>query len=52
MGKKDAGKPKGKMSAYACFTQAFREESKKKNPGASVPLAEFSKQVSEKWQVC
>jgi hypothetical protein len=51
MGKsKDASKPKGKMSAYACFTQQFREECKKKNPNATVPLAEFSKQVSEKWK--
>ncbi|ESN95018.1 hypothetical protein HELRODRAFT_157726 [Helobdella robusta] len=47
---KDSAKPKGKMSAYAFFMQATREERKKKNPEESLSLSEFSKQASEKWK--
>lgn len=50
MGK--AGKPRGRMTAYAFFVQTCREEHKKKHPGESVVFAEFSKKCAEKWKVC
>lgn len=49
MGKKDANKPKGRMSSYVYFVQTCREE-KKKNPGGTIGFAEFSKECSEKWK--
>ena len=49
MGK--AGKPRGRMTAYAFFVQTCREEHKKKHPGESVVFAEFSKKCAEKWKV-
>lgn len=48
MGK--AGKPRGRMTAYAFFVQTCREEHKKKHPGESVVFAEFSKKCAEKWK--
>lgn len=50
MGKKDANKPRGRMSAYAFFVQTCREEHKEKHPGESVVFAEFSKKCSQKWK--
>lgn len=51
MGKKDANKPRGRMSAYVYFVQNCREEHKKTNPGESVVFTEFSKECSAKWKV-
>ena len=51
MGKKDDGKPRGRMSSYAFFVQTCREEHKKKHPGESVVFAEFTKKCAEKWKV-
>ena len=51
MGKKDEGKPRGRMSSYAFFVQTCREEHKKKHPGESVVFAEFTKKCAEKWKV-
>lgn len=48
---KDKNKPKGPMSAYACFVQVIREEHKKKHPEESVVFSEFSKKCAEKWKV-
>jgi len=50
MVKKDANKPKGKMSSYAFFVATCREEHKKKHPATSVNFAEFSKKCSERWK--
>jgi len=47
---KEAGKPRGKSSAYAFFVQTCREELKKKNPTESVVFAEFAKKCGEKWK--
>lgn len=47
---KDKAKPKGPMSAYACFVQVIREEHKKKHPEETVVFAEFSKKCAEKWK--
>ena len=51
MGKKEAGKPRGRMTPYACFVQVCREEHKKKHPNESIVFAEFSKKCAEKWKV-
>jgi hypothetical protein len=51
MGKKEAGKPRGRMTPYACFVQVSREEQKKKHPNESIVFAEFSKKCAEKWKV-
>ena len=45
-----AGRPKGPMSAYACFVQVIREEHKKKHPEEQINFAEFSKKCAEKWK--
>lgn len=50
MPKKDANKPKGRMTAYAFFIQTCREEHKKKHPNETVQFSEFSKKCSEKWK--
>ncbi|KAK7097279.1 high mobility group-T protein-like [Littorina saxatilis] len=50
MGKKDEGKPRGRMSSYAFFVQTCREEHKKKHPNESVVFAEFTKKCAEKWK--
>jgi len=50
MGKKNDGKPKGRMSAYAYFVQTCREEHKKKHPNESVVFAEFSKKCADRWK--
>lgn len=47
---KDKNRPKGPMSAYACFVQVIREEHKKKHPDEAVVFAEFSKKCAEKWK--
>lgn len=47
---KDKNRPKGCMSAYACFVQVIREEHKKKHPDEAVVFAEFSKKCAEKWK--
>ncbi|ESO10510.1 hypothetical protein HELRODRAFT_91764 [Helobdella robusta] len=46
---KDLKKPKDKMSAYAFFMQATREE-QKKNSGESRSFLDFSKKASERWK--
>ena len=51
MGRKDANKPRGRMSSYAFFVQTCREEHKKKHPGESVVFTEFTKKCAEKWKV-
>lgn len=51
MGKKEAGKPRGRMSAYAFFVQTCREEHKKKHPSEGVQFAEFSKKCSDRWKL-
>ncbi|CAG0915367.1 unnamed protein product [Notodromas monacha] len=43
-------KPKGRMTAYAFFLQACRNEQKKKNPEATVVFTEFTKKCSEQWK--
>ncbi|XP_047003285.1 high mobility group-T protein-like [Schistocerca americana] len=48
-GKADA-KPRGRMTAYACFVQTCREEHKKKHPDENVIFAEFSKKCAERWK--
>jgi len=50
MGKKDDGKPKGRMSAYAYFVQTCREEHKKKHPNENVVFAEFSRKCADRWK--
>jgi hypothetical protein len=47
---KEKGKPKGTMSAYACFVQVIREEHRKKHPDEQIVFAEFSKKCAEKWK--
>jgi uncharacterized short protein YbdD (DUF466 family) len=47
---KDKAKPKGTMSAYACFVQVIREEHKKKHPEEQIVFSEFSKKCAEKWK--
>jgi len=49
-GIKDAGKPKGKSTAYTCFVQTCRDEHKKRNPSEPIVLADFSKKCGEKWK--
>ena len=49
--KKDANKPKGRMSAYAFFIQTCREEHKKKHPDEAVGFREFSQKCADKWKV-
>lgn len=44
-------KPRGRMSAYAYFVQACREEHKQKHPNENVVFADFSKKCSERWKV-
>lgn len=51
MPKKDANKPRGRMSSYAFFVQTCREEHKKKHPGENVVFAEFTKKCASKWKV-
>jgi len=48
---KDKNKPKGAMSAYACFVQVIREEHKKKHPGEHIVFSDFSKKCAERWKV-
>lgn len=48
---KDKNKPKGPMSAYACFVQVIREEHKKKHPGEQIVFSDFSKKCAERWKV-
>lgn len=48
---KEKGKPKGAMTAYACFVQVIREEHKKKHPQEQIVFSEFSKKCAEKWKV-
>lgn len=50
MPKKDANKPRGRMSSYAFFVQTCREEHKKKHPGENVVFAEFTKKCASKWK--
>ncbi|XP_028838746.1 high mobility group protein B3b [Denticeps clupeoides] len=50
MAKGDAGKPKGKTSAYAYFVKTCREEHKKKNPDIPVNFADFSKKCAGRWK--
>ncbi|CAG0882648.1 unnamed protein product [Darwinula stevensoni] len=45
-----SNKPRGRVSAYAFFVQACREEHKKKHPNDNVVFAEFSKKCSERWK--
>lgn len=47
---KDSAKPKGAMTAYACFVQVIREEHKKKHPNESVVFTEFSRKCADKWK--
>lgn len=47
---KEKGKPKGAMTAYACFVQVIREEHKKKHPEEQIVFSEFSKKCAEKWK--
>ncbi|PAA58906.1 hypothetical protein BOX15_Mlig025073g1, partial [Macrostomum lignano] len=47
---KDKNKPKGAMTAYACFVQVIREEHRKKHPDETVVFSEFSKKCAEKWK--
>ena len=49
--KKDSGKPRGKMNAYACFMQTCSEERKNKNLKETVGFSEFSKCCAGKWKV-
>lgn len=49
---KDKNKPKGPMSAYACFVQVIREEHKKKHPGEHIVFSDFSRKCAERWKVC
>ncbi len=48
---KDKNRPKGPMSAYACFVQVIREEHKKKHPGEHIVFSDFSKKCAERWKV-
>ncbi|VEL19009.1 unnamed protein product, partial [Protopolystoma xenopodis] len=48
---KDRNKPKGAMTAYACFVQVIREEHKKKHPGEQIVFSDFSKKCAERWKV-
>ncbi|CAH8624300.1 unnamed protein product [Dicrocoelium dendriticum] len=48
---KDKNKPKGAMSAYACFVQVIREEHKKKHPGEQIVFSDFSKKCAERWKL-
>ncbi|KAL6086903.1 hypothetical protein STEG23_012826 [Scotinomys teguina] len=50
MGKGDPKKLRDKMSSFAFFVQACREEHKKKPPDTSVNFSEFSKKCSERWK--
>lgn len=47
---KNAGKPKGRMSAYTFFVQTCREEHRKKHPNENVNFTEFSKKCAERWK--
>ncbi|VDL91165.1 unnamed protein product [Schistocephalus solidus] len=48
---KDKNRPKGPMSAYACFVQVIREEHKRKHPGEHIVFSDFSKKCAERWKV-
>ncbi|CAL8088672.1 unnamed protein product [Calicophoron daubneyi] len=48
---KDKNRPKGAMSAYACFVQVIREEHKKKHPGEQIVFSDFSKKCAERWKL-
>ncbi|VDL19841.1 unnamed protein product [Hymenolepis diminuta] len=48
---KDKNKPKGPMSAYACFVQVIREEHKKKHPGEHIVFSDFSRKCAERWKI-
>ncbi|XP_078683532.1 high mobility group protein DSP1-like [Branchiostoma floridae x Branchiostoma belcheri] len=47
---KDKNKPKGKMSAYACFVQECRREHEKKYPNKQVVFTEFSQKCASRWK--
>uniref|UniRef100_A0A5K3EGY3 HMG box domain-containing protein n=1 Tax=Mesocestoides corti TaxID=53468 RepID=A0A5K3EGY3_MESCO len=47
---KDKNRPKGPMSAYACFVQVIREEHKKKHPGEHIVFSDFSRKCAERWK--
>ena len=49
---KTAGRPRGRMTAYAFFVQTCREEFRKKHPDERVVFAEFSKKCAQRWKVC
>jgi len=51
MPSKDAGKPKGKSTAYTYFVGTCRDDHKKKNPNQAIVLSDFSKKCGEKWKV-
>ena len=44
-------KPRGKMSAYACFVQTCHEEQRYKNPKGKIAFPEVSKWCAGKWKV-
>ncbi|VDK33706.1 unnamed protein product [Taenia asiatica] len=48
---KDKNRPKGAMSAYACFVQVIREEHKKKHPGEHIVFSDFSRKCAERWKI-
>ncbi|KAL5111073.1 High mobility group protein DSP1 [Taenia crassiceps] len=48
---KDKNRPKGPMSAYACFVQVIREEHKKKHPGEHIVFSDFSRKCAERWKI-
>ncbi|XP_025086179.1 high mobility group protein B2-like [Pomacea canaliculata] len=50
MGKTNDRKPRGRMSSYAYFVHACREEQRKKHPGGSVVFTDFIKRCADKWK--
>jgi len=44
------GKPRGRMTAYAYFVQACREELKKRHPDQAVAFTEFSRSCAQRWK--
>ncbi|CAG0885226.1 unnamed protein product [Cyprideis torosa] len=46
----DPNRPRGKMTAYACFVKVCRDEHKKKHPDETVVFQEFSRKCAERWK--
>jgi len=51
MVRRDPNKPRGRVSGYAFFVRACRQQHKRKHPKQPIVFSQFSKQCAEKWRV-